>query len=66
MPRPTREYIRLVICRLFFQEHCSFERIAQRLGCQVQTVRRVLVIEGGVQPPDPPVTHGPYHTEDAS
>jgi hypothetical protein len=59
-----REEIRFVICRLFFREHCTIEQIAERLGCQVQTVRRVLVIDGGVKTPAP--THGPYHKEDAS
>lgn len=66
MARPTPEEIRLVICRLFFREHCSIERIAQRLGCQVATVRRVLVIEGGVKTPAPTLSHGPYRKEDAS
>lgn len=64
MPPLMREDIRLTICRLFFREHCSLEQIADRIGCQVQTVRRVLVIDGGVKPAAP--SHGPYHKEDAS
>lgn len=64
MARPTLEEVRLVICRMFFREHRTLEQIADMLGCQVQTVRRVLVINGGARPSAN--AHGPYHKEDAS
>lgn len=52
------EDVRLFIRRLFFTERRTIDAIAERTGFSVHTVRRALVIDGGV-------THepGPYHQE---
>lgn len=50
--------VRLLIRRMYFTEHFSIERIAECTGLSVRTVRRALVIDGGLR-----VT-GPYHQED--
>jgi hypothetical protein len=50
--------VRLLIRRMYFTEHFSIEQIAECTGLSTRTVRRALVIDGGVR-----VT-GPYHQED--
>ena len=50
--------IRLLIRRMFFTEHFSIAQIAACTGLSARTVRRALVIDGGVR-----VT-GPYHQQD--
>ncbi len=50
--------VRLLIRRMYFTEHFSLEQIAACTGLSARTVRRALVIDGGVR-----VT-GPYHQED--
>jgi hypothetical protein len=52
--------VRLLIRRMFFTERFSIEQIAACTGFSARTVRRALVIDGGVR-----VT-GPYHQEDES
>ena len=52
------EDVRLFIRRMFFTERLTIDAIAERTGFSVRTVRRALVIDGGL-------THqlGPYHQE---
>ena len=52
--------VRLLIRRMFFTERFSIEQIAACTGLSARTVRRALVIDGGVR-----VT-GPYLQEDES
>jgi hypothetical protein len=47
-----------LVRRMFFTERFSIEQIAECTGLPARTVRRALVIDGGL-----PVT-GPYHQED--
>lgn len=49
--------VRLLIRRMYFTEHFSIEQIAGCTGLTGRTVRRALVIDGGLR-----VT-GPYHQE---
>lgn len=57
MPQ-LRDDVRVLIARMFFGERLAIEQIAERIGFSIQTVRRALVIDGGLR-----VT-GPYHQED--
>lgn len=52
----VRQHIR----RLYFTERLSFEQIAERLGFSLRTVRRAIVIDGGIRPTRNP---GPFHKE---
>ena len=50
--------VRLLIRRMFFTERFSIEQIAACTGLSARTVRRALVIDGGLR------VSGPYHQED--
>lgn len=50
--------VRLLIRRMFFTERFSIEQIAACTGFSPRTVRRALVIDGGLR------VSGPYHQED--
>jgi hypothetical protein len=56
-----RDDVRLLIRRMFFTERLTIDAIAERLGFAARTVRRALVIDGGVPASPQP---GPYHRED--
>ena len=58
--RITSDDVRMYIRRLYFAERLTFEQIADRLGLSVRTVRRAVVIDGGVRPSRKP---GPFHKE---
>lgn len=58
--RITSNDVRQHIRRLYFTERLSFEQIAERLGLSLRTVRRAVVIDGGVRPARTP---GPFHKE---
>ena len=51
--------VRLLIRRMFFSERLSVDAIAERIGFSARTVRRALVIDGGLHSPEP----GPYFKE---
>jgi len=57
---PLLDDVRLLIRRMYFTERFSIGQIAGCTGLSARTVRRALVIDGGVR-----VT-GPYHQEDES
>ncbi len=58
--QPLRQDARTLIRRMFFTERLSIDAIAERLGFSVRTVRRTLVIDGGLcATPNP----GPYRPE---
>lgn len=50
--------VRLLIRRMFFTERFTIEQIAACTGFSARTVRRALVIDGGLH------VSGPYHQED--
>lgn len=52
--------VRLLIRRMYFTERFSIEQIARCTGFSARTVRRALVIDGGLHVR---VT-GPYHQEE--
>ena len=58
--QPIRESVRIYIRRLYFTERLSFEQIASRLDVPLDTVRKAVVIDGGVPPTRKP---GPFHEE---
>ena len=58
--RITSNDVRVYIRRLYFTERLSFEQIADRLGLSLRTVRRAVVIDGGVRTACRP---GPFHKE---
>ncbi|MCA9675268.1 MAG: sigma-70 family RNA polymerase sigma factor [Kofleriaceae bacterium] len=55
--------VRLMIRHLYFGEHMPMREIAEHLGFSIRTVRRALVIDGGVRPRR---ARGPYHKENDS
>ena len=60
---PLRDDVRDLIRRMFFCERLSIDTIAVYIGFSVRTVRRALVIDGGIcTVPEP----GPYHQESES
>ena len=62
MPQ-LRDDVRVLIRRMFFSERLSIEQIAERIGFSTHTVRRAIVIDGGIRAiPEP----GPYHEENES
>lgn len=58
--RITSHDVQLHVRRLYFTERLTFEQIAERLGMSLRTVRRAVVIDGGLRPPRNP---GPFHKE---
>jgi hypothetical protein len=56
---PLLDDVRLLIQHMYFTERFSIAQIAGCTGLSARTVRRALVIDGGLR-----VT-GPYHQEDA-